>query len=66
LGHLFEPCKFVWIGEAFLIGVGMTRFENALQHNLGLGGAAVVTMYRKESSLGGGSVGSMTTKSTKG
>jgi hypothetical protein len=44
--------------EVFVFGVGMTHFEKpgswdwngagiALQHDLGLGGACVVTMYRK-------------------
>jgi hypothetical protein len=48
--------------RTFVVGVGMTRFEKmtrtsmtgsagegarvALQHNLGLGGACVVTLYR--------------------
>ena len=32
--------------KVFVVGVGMTKF---VQHNLGLGGAAVVTLYRKAS-----------------
>lgn len=35
--------------RTFVIGVGMTKFEGAkvaLQHNIGLGGACVVTVYR--------------------
>ena len=40
--------------RVFVVGVGMTDFlkpserPDCLQHNLGLGGAAVVTLYRQD------------------